>query len=407
MIKRGAALALLVLAGCALLTKPGSPRPNEQVFSLPPLHVITQVEPNGGPAAEPFDDGYEDRTGVIHIHTRCSQAVGCGAQPRHSHDAHGTFEDVIRVGHQQGLDFVILTEHNNLNALRDGLQGWHGRVLALIGMELSLKSGHLLALNVTQEIDRHALTPQQVIDEIARQGGLSFIAHPFFKKARWTDWTVTGFTGIEAYNFAHDTMDENKARLALWTLTAPTEPFYYSILDRPYDPLATWDAMIRQHGRVTGIGAPDAHEFHALGMKFAPYEAVFQLARTHVLTPPGELTGAAVYDALRQGHAYVAIELTALGKGFQFAALQEGRIAGIMGDEVPLAPGLILKAHLPTPAQLTLYRDGTPVAEAIAQTWEYPVETPGAYRLEAFRHNKPWMFSNPIYVRPALDAPTG
>ena len=391
-----------------MLTQPAvSSNPNESVLTLPPFRVITRTSPAVTGTVQEFDDGYEDRTGVIHIHTRCSIRTGCGAQPRYSHDADGTFEDVVRVANAQRLDYVILTEHNNLNALRDGLQGWHGAVLALIGMEISTRSGHYVALNVTQEIDRNKLTAQQVIDEVNRQGGLGFIAHPYFKKARWTDWSVTGFTGAEAYNFAHDTLDENKLRLALWTLTSPVEPFYFSILDRPYDPLSTWDALIRQHGRVVGIGASDAHEFHAFGLKFAPYEAMFQLIRTHLLTPPGELTDHVVYDALRQGHAYLSIELVALAKGFQFAVTDAAHILGVMGDEVPFQPGLKLVASLPTPAQLTLYKDGTPIANTIGQAWEVPIEAPGAYRLEAFRHNKPWIFSNPIYIRPALDLPSG
>ncbi|MBI3330947.1 MAG: CehA/McbA family metallohydrolase [Candidatus Omnitrophica bacterium] len=365
------ALVSLAVAGCAVLTR------------IPRL-----AGPSGQAPAQAFDDGHNDVAGVIHIHTTAS------------HDAHGRFEDVVRVANAQGLDYVVVTEHNTLRPLREGRQGWHGSVLVLIGMELSTRGGHYLALNVTEDIDRFKLTTQQVIDEVARQGGLGFIAHPYFKKGRWKDWTVTGFTGIEAYNVAHDTLDENRMRLVLWTLTAAAEPFYLSLLDRPYDPLATWDELVGRHGRVVGIGSADAHEFHALGLKFAPYEIMFQLARTHLLVPPGELTEQAVYAALRQGHAYLSIELAAPAKGFQFAATADGKIAGIMGDEVVLEPDLHLTAWLPSPAQLALFRDGQRIAVTTAQAWEVPVTQPGAYRLEATRHTKPWIFSNPIYVRP-------
>ena len=340
-------------------------------------------------------DGYEDHPGVIHIHTT------------YSHDAQGRFEDAVRVANAQGLDYLIFTEHNNLQALRDGRQGWHGAVLALIGMEISTCAGHYVAMNVTQEVDREHMTAQQVIDEVNRQGGLGFIAHPYFKKGRWSDWTVTGFTGIEGYNVAHDTLDENKARLAMWTVGVPVGPFYYSILDRPYDPLMKWDELIRQHGKVVGIGSSDAHEFHLAGLKFAPYEVMFQLARTHVLTPPGRLTDQAVYEALRKGHAYFAIELFAEAEGFQFVAETDKGLVGIMGEEVPLQPTLRLTASLPAPAQLALFRDGRIVQTTTAQAWQVPVTAPGAYRLEASRHSKPWIFSNPIYVRPALDSPSG
>ena len=376
-------LTLFLTAGCSVFT---SSTPH-------------RYPPSPGSASsttpQPATD-YKDYVGVIHIHTT------------YSHDAHGSFEDVVRVANAQRLDYVIVTEHNTLQPLRDGRQGWHGTVLVLIGMEISTRSGHYLSLNITEDIDRSKLTAQEIINEVNRQGGLGFIAHPYFKNGRWRDWTVSGFTGMEAYNVAHDTLDENKLRLALWTITAPAEPFYFSILDRPYDPLAKWDELIRQRGRVVGIAAADAHEFHLMGLKFAPYEIMFQLARTHVLVPSPSLTPAGVYEALRQGHAYLGIELTAEAKGFSFTADNGQRVVGIMGDEIAFEPTLRLSVSLPTAAQLALFKDGRLIDMAVSSSWQIPVTEPGVYRLEAMRHGKPWIFSNPIYIRPAakmIDSP--
>ena len=378
----GLAVALvftMATAGCAAL----------------PLPFPLQREEHGT-AAVPFDvldDGYTDFTGALHIHTT------------YSHDAHGTFEDVIRVANAQGLDYVILTEHNNLQALRDGRQGWYGGTLALIGMEVSARDGHYLALNVTQEIDRETLTTQQVINEVNRQGGFGFIAHPYFKKAPWKDWVVTGFTGIEVYNVAHDSLDENRARLIAWTFTVPPDIFWLSLLDRPYDPLRTWDQLIARRGRTVGIGGTDAHEFHLMGLKFAPYEIMFRFVRTHVLIPSDTLTKEGVDDALRAGHAYIAIELATEVKDFVFMAENGKQVLGIMGDEVTLQPHQKLTAVLPAVADLTLFRDGEAVDHTIGQGWQVPVTEPGVYRLEATRHTKPWIISNPIYVRASASEP--
>jgi len=370
----------LFVAGCAALTRAHAPH---QSFQTP------------SPSDIP-DDGYKDYAGVIHVHTT------------YSHDAHGTFEDVVRVANAQRLSYVITTEHNNLRASQEGRQGWHGATLILIGVELSLPDGHYVALDVTEDIDRRNKTTQQVIDEVNAQGGFGFIAHPYFKKAPWKNWSVLGFTGIEAYNVSHDTLDENRLRLVLWTLTAPAEPLYFSLLDRPYDPLTKWDELIRRHGRVVGIGSTDAHEFHLMGLKFAPYEDMFQLVQTHVLVPAATLTPEGVYGALRRGHAYLSVELVGPASGFQFLAETDGRVAGIMGDEVALQPGLYLTVSLPSAGAMVLFRDGRPIASTIAQTWHVPVDTAGAYRLEASRHGKPWIISNPIYVRPpaqVVDSP--
>lgn len=388
---------LFLLTGCTVFTSPVRPPADEQTL---PAAVQASL-------AKAPDDGCEDVTGVIHVHTH------------DSHDAHGTFEDLVRVANAQRLDYVVITEHNTLKGLREGRQGWHGMTLVLIGEELSTRGGHYLALNITQEIDYHKLTTQEVIDEVNRQGGLGFIAHPYFKKRRWTEWTVSGFTGIEAYNVAHDTLDENRVRLGMWLLMVPNEAFYFSILDRPYDPLHRWDELILRHGRVVGIGSCDAHEFHLMGVKFAPYEDMFRLARTHLLIPTthasGEqdspshvsLTDSAVYEALREGHAYFSVELTAPARGFTFVAKDASGLLGIMGDEITWRAGLRLAVWLPSPGAITLMWNGQPMSSTTAQTWEMPVKLPGVYRIEVMRHDKPWIFSNPIYVHPAPEPVEG
>ena len=408
---RGAMIGLAAswfLTGCAVMGPIETDVPKaahkSQVLALPsPIYALpfpmltirSDPKPPGPPSTDLLDDGYADFLGIIHIHTRYS-------------DGAGTFRDVIRVANQLHLDYVVVTDHNTLQPLRDGWQGWHGMTLVLVGTELSTRAGHYLAMNITQEVDRDQPT-QAIIDEVARQGGLGFIAHPFFKKRRWTDWSVTGFTGIEGYNTVHDAFDENKVRIALWGIGVPPDPLFLSMIDRPYDPLSTWDEMLRRHDRVVGIGSADAHEFHVplVGIKIAPYEIMFKLVRTHVLLPEGEdLSPETFYDALGRGHAFFSIDLLADGFGFAFFADDGKQVVGIQGDEVPLAPGLRLTAVLPAAAQLTLFLDGQAIASTTETVWHIPVTKSGTYRLEASRYNRPWIFSNPIYVRPRdTDAP--
>jgi len=140
-------------------------------------------------------------------------------------------------------------------------------------------------------------------------------------------------------------------------------------------------------------------------LTFAPYTIMFQLIRTHVLIPSKTLTPEAIYDALRKGHAYFAIELTAEAKGFAFVAAHHHRVRGVMGDDVELEPDLQLEVSLPSPAQLVLFKDGQPVGLTTAQAWQIPVTQPGVYRVEISRYGKPWIFSNPIYIHSAPSTP--
>ena len=375
-------LLLLCCAGCAVLgpIKHQVPRPEA---GKP--HAKAGAKAKAGPV-EILDDGYTDVTGVIHIHTIYS-------------DGGGNFEDVGRAANQLRLDYLVVTDHNTLKPLREGKQGWYGMTLVMIGSEISTRAGHYLALNINEEIDR-TKTTQDIIDNVSRQGGLGFIAHPYFKKRPWIDWTVHGFTGIEGYNTVHDALDENKLRIALWSIAMPADSVFLSMLERPSDSLAKWEEMIEQHGKVVGIGSADAHEVRILGLRIAPYELMFKLIRTHVLLPTGTpLSKETFYPALAAGHAYFAIDLLADAEDFVFMADNGQAVQGIMGDEIALVPDLRLTTILSAPAQLELFRDGRSIAKTTNRLWHVPVTAPGVYRLEASRHGKPWIFSNPIYVK--------
>ncbi len=330
---------------------------------------------------------WRDYVGVMHVHTR------------YSHDADGLFEDVVRVANDQRLDFVLVSEHNTLQGLREGRSGRYGQTLVLIGMEISTESGHYLTLNVTHEVDREQLMTQEVIDAVAQQGGFGFIAHPYFMHHPWIDWSVRGFAGMEIYNASHDTFDENIARLAFWTLSASPLASHLQVISRPEKPLHAWDELIKRHGRLVGIGSIDAHEVHAFGMRFAPYEAMFQLVRTHVLSSANPLTPADVYSALQAGHVYVGVDLIAETCGFIFRADAAGRTMGIMGDEVVWQPDLTLVVHAPGLAQMSVYQNGKLIHQASTDNLRLPVTDPGVYRVELTRGGKPWIFSNPIYIR--------
>ncbi|MBI4355823.1 MAG: CehA/McbA family metallohydrolase [Candidatus Omnitrophica bacterium] len=348
---------------------------------LPHVPRPTGTEPVG------IDDGYNDYTGTLHVHSK-----------PYSHDAYSPITRAIDVAQRQGLNYLLLTEHNNLRALRDGHEGMHGRTLVMIGEEVSTRAGHYIGLDITREPERDQPV-QAIIDDINQQGGFGFIAHPYWKKSRWKDWNVTGFTGLEIYNTVHDAFEENLARVVGWAIAVPADTVYQSILDRPYDALSTWDRLL-QHGKVVGIGGCDGHDHRFGDWKFAPYELVYMMVRTHLLAH--ELTKAALYDALRSGHCYVGMDIISDTTGFTFLAAKNRRVLAIMGDEVSFADGLTLHVYLPSPGRINLYKDGRIVAAAQQQqNWSYAVPEPGVYRVEVNHGTFPWIFSNPIYVRPA------
>ncbi|MBF0530983.1 MAG: hypothetical protein HQK55_17300, partial [Deltaproteobacteria bacterium] len=76
-----------------------------------------------------------------------------------------------------------------------------------------------------------------------------------------------------------------------------------------------------------------------------------------------------------------------------------------LGQEIQKETGDELIWRLPTKALFKLRQNGRIIHETTGDQGRYLVETPGVYRVEAYLPSRlfgqqPWIFSNPIYLRP-------
>lgn len=340
--------------------------------------------------------------GNIHMHTVHS-------------DGEGTFTDLALAARKAGLDFIVVTDHN---VFKKEEEGYRFGVLVLVGEEVhdpqrDPEVNHLLCLGIREDVAHLAANPQALIDAVNAQGGLAFLAHPIERSAPlvpetfpWVDWWVEGFAGIELWNYMSSLREFAVNRVVGLVLSLFPQYFVEGPLP---EVLALWDDLLRE-GKVVAIGGSDAHaHVYRLGpirRRIFPYEFLFRTVNTHILTPEpftGELAHDAqlVYDALRQGHAWVGFDLHGSTRHVRFWATGSGGQA-IMGDSIPLGDGVTLHAVLPRPARMLVRRDGEVVHEVHGQTLTYRVMHPGVYRVEAWRRSwgkeRGWVFTNPIYV---------
>jgi hypothetical protein len=181
------------------------------------------------------------------------------------------------------------------------------------------------------------------------------------------------------------------------------------VLDHPpRENLIEWDRMCRSR-RVVALGGLDAHQIGVrvrgrVPLRLMGYARSFRQLRTHVLCsePPDGSLGhdrALVYDALREGRCYIAVDALAPARGFSFWA--DGGVP--MGAEATFA-GQSLHATTPRPAALRLLRDGAMVAAAHGASLDHEARAPGVYRVEARLPHRgrelTWVVSNPVYLRP-------
>jgi hypothetical protein len=380
--------------------------------------------------------GYDDVRTLLHVHSAFS------------HDSRGTVEEIVKAAKEVGVRVILFNEHPapHYDYVNDGHRGMKDGVLLIPGAE----TGGFLAYPKTSIADKKTESPQEFADLVRSTGGHIFLCH----LEERMDWDIAGLTGSEIYNTHADFKSEPKFIAALrnpLTMLSlmgavkqyPQEVFG-ALLDYPADYLARYDQLC-QKTRLTGVSANDAHHNQAykatvlengkvqledaLGTKLAvldpekiaplkllvgkrqpgdvifeldldPYARSFHHVSTHLLMTT--VDEANVWQALEAGRAYVAFDWLADPTGFVYQA-SAGDMTWPIGSEVPLEPGLRLRAEAPLEGRFKLVRNGEVVADMKGPLLDFAVELPGVYRIEVWLNiageDRPWILTNPIYVR--------
>jgi len=349
--------------------------------------------------------------GVIHVHTRRS-------------DGTGTVDEVARAAARAGLKFVVLTDHGDATREPEG-PSYRSGVLCIDAVEISTSGGHVVALGLGKAPYPLGGEPRDVVEDVARLGGMSVAAHPGSNKPelRWTEWSAP-LDGLEWLNGDSEWRDESPLALArvLFAYPARGAESLALLLDRPDDVLHRWDQLTRRHP-VVAVAGSDAHARLGLRTLGEPYDrsAAFPLPsytevfRTFsIALPQLRLTGnagadaAAVLAELRAGRVYSSIDALAGPAWLSFTA-SSADVHLTMGEEYqPRGPVTLRAATNAARAEIRLLKDGEVTARAQNVTLEQTVPAQSAvYRVEVGlpgapgQQPVPWIVSNPIYLRPS------
>ncbi|HYH60303.1 MAG TPA: CehA/McbA family metallohydrolase [Solirubrobacterales bacterium] len=339
-------------------------------------------------------------------------------------DGTATIPELIEAAGEAEVDVVLLTDHDTLGARDDGHEGWHGTVLLGVGLEVTPRGGHFLAFGIEKKIKHKGMPEAEIPLAVAKAGGFGFVAHPWSQGARilerygrfvkrggnhgWQEIDGDGITGVELWSVTTDASEDWRGPVD--AIRYMRDPEFWLDGPRPAD-LAAWDEIC-QSRRFVAIGGLDAHQ-HGIRIRGRlwspmPNARYFRMLSTYVMLdqpPQGGDAGAedleGVYGALREGRCYLSVDAIAPGRGFRFWAESDSDTA-VMGEERS-AGAWTLRASLPGRARITLMRNGAAIAETEGASLEADVTEPGAYRIEAHRHwrkrERPWLYSNPIYLR--------
>ena len=384
--------------------------------------------------------GLHEYKAIMHAHAEDSDHTG------------GTRPEMLADAKKAGVQVILLTDH--LRPPRDFMDSWrgfHDGVLFIPGSEAL----GFLVYPAHSIMDRIHEPEPQLIASVTESNGLIFLSH----LEERMDHPMDGLTGLEIYNRHWDAKKDMASVLVLaFKLLDPVQLAELQENLRLYpdellasqvtylqDYLGKWDKETQKR-RLTGVAANDCHHNQVFVVKmqdeetiligtivdkdsgmrkvtaasrpaireltkghkpgdilvradFDPYYISFREVATHIVAT--DLAENAIRAALQQGHAFVSHDWMCDATGFSFVSAAPDQ--AIMGDETKFAAGQKLRAQFPVACRIRLIQDGKVVADQTGDHLEYAVAGPGVYRVEGWLtldgEDRPWIYSNPIYVR--------
>ena len=376
-------------------------------YKLSRLNAAIQRVNAERPPPQP-DNPFTEYKGVMHVHSFLG-----------GHSS-GTFSEIIDAAKANELQFVIMTEHKekDLDTAAMTLRGIHAGVLFVNGNELSAENG-----DRTLEVPgQDWLSEEEIKQGITWSANLQFVALRIVAyPEEFKNWNGP-FDGIEVFNVYTNARRINPIVAffdVVWSKRRYPDQIFALYLERPDANLKLWDQALTR-SRSTATAGNDAHANIGLslrdgsgktiaGIQLDPYEVSFRLVRMHVLIDRNKpLNQENLRDALRAGHCFIGFDFLGDTGGFSFTAESGGSgNQKIQGDEITLVPDTRLKIRTPVSSRVLLFKDGNVISEESGLTSkEFPVTERGVYRVEVYLPqlgnlvaDKPWIISNPIYVR--------
>jgi acetyl esterase/lipase len=317
---------------------------------------------------------YEDFPAIIH------------ARPETAQKTNDSRAELLAAAKKTGIQVVLLTEPREPTS--DAWRGIRDGVLFIAGAETN--SGTLWFPEFSTN------------NKPMPDGGLRFLRYP----AKSDDASAETFTGVQIGNRQPDpdfltkaVGDPKRWQQVLNDFESFPDEFFGAASSYDEKTFQRWD-QATQKKHLTVIGANDSQKHSIGGKNFGPYEVSFRNLVTHILAT--EKTEPAIRDALTRGRVYLAHDWLCPSAGFGFGAVNNLGVFG-MGDTAPMLGKTRLSAITPLSATLRLIHNGSMIKEVIATNLIHEASETGVYRLEAWLEIdgelRPWIFSNPIYLR--------
>lgn len=96
----------------------------------------------------------------------------------YSDDATGSPKDIIKFVKKKGLDGISITDHNTIEGSLKALKLAPKNFTVVPGVEISTLDGHILGLDIKENISR-SLSIEETVERIIDVGGIAIVPHLF------------------------------------------------------------------------------------------------------------------------------------------------------------------------------------------------------------------------------------
>lgn len=233
--------------------------------------------------------------GDTHLHS-------CGS------DGNLTPAELCFAGEKAGLDYLIITDHNNY-AHNEELHTTN-QVTMIPGVEWTHYNGHAGLLGVKRPlknvISNTLNETKEKLEEAGSNGALTVLNHPFCPYCGWK-W------GIEHVNYD---------LIELWNGSL--------MIESNLTCLRWWDSELKKGKQIPVTGGSDFHRYEPGRMPASPCTCVYAMSRS----------GTDILSALRRGHSFITIS-------------PEGPMVKAIAKEYPMGDKHLMGDVIPKDSEIT------------------------------------------------------
>jgi len=335
-------------------------------------------------------------TGAFHIHSLFS-------------DGGGNVKTTARAAKQAGLDWIIITDHNNISVQEGIIDG----VTVIKGEEISpAASNHYIALDIDKCI-MPSENLQDAVNAVKEAGGFGFAAHPDesenrknpYKPIKWTDKKIIP-DGIEIWNWFSQWADNYDSRNIFTQAYAYL--FKTRLVKKPYRITLEWfDELNRSTEKIIpAIGGIDAHALktkkYFLPLCIFPYKTMFKTILNEIILDKPLEAGfqerkKQISAALKEGRNIIFNRR--INNKAPEIYIKNNTETVFTGGSIFLDLDTYLYFNCSKRSEIKAYKNGREYAHLKAHSTRIKISEAGKYRIEALINGFGYAYSNPFIVK--------